>query len=113
MNNSFVITIAYTVLLGLTWIAVFHYIQKDTPLFYILLFAPSVLIFFASASEFISAAKLRRKWYREMKILELERELQKELWSRLPKEIQEKWFHEHSGMIEAYQKKIRVWRDSD
>jgi hypothetical protein len=112
MNKALVITIFYSALLGAAWFAVFHYIEHGTSLFYILLFSPSILIVFTCALDMQSASNLRRRYYRKMKVLEIERELDKELWWWLPSETRKKWFHECGEMIDTYNKKIRAWRDS-
>ena len=70
MNMSFLLTLFYCAVLGVSWFDVFSFINRDTPLFYVLLFAPSILIYYAFASEYVRAIEQRRRNFREMNVLE-------------------------------------------
>ena len=99
---SFLLTLFYCAVLGVSWFDVFSFINRDTPLFYVLLFAPSILIYYAFASEYVRAIEQRRRNFREMNVLETDenKPIIYMTYVKIPK-IQ-KWIDKINSEIDKY-----------
>jgi len=90
MIRALITTLSCGIFIAICWWLTFHFAEQGPGYFYILLSLPIILVIFSLSFEWQDTDKKIEYYFREMKRLEVEIELNKELWWWLPSETRMK-----------------------